>query len=80
MSEKLYPFKPDWAPTSPGESIEDWLLETGLDPGELAARMGTTHEEVDDILHARIPITRDIAERLTRAIVRYHPHLNRSYK
>lgn len=68
MSEKSYPFKPDWPPTSPGESIGDWLLDTGLHPSELAARMGTTHEEVDDILHARIPITRDIAERLERAI------------
>lgn len=61
------PFSPDWV-SPPGGTIEDLLEERGWTQAELADRLGFTSKHVNDLIHARAPVTPDAAERLSRVL------------
>jgi addiction module HigA family antidote len=61
------PFSPDWV-SPPGGTIEDLLEERGWTQAELGERLGFTSKHVNDLIHARAPLTPDAAERLSRVL------------
>jgi HTH-type transcriptional regulator / antitoxin HigA len=75
-------FDPDWT-ISPGETLRDWMEETGLSPRVTARACGLTVEEVQGILDARTTINAYRAARLecvTMIPARLWLNLERQYR
>ena len=60
-------FEPDWV-SAPGETVEDLLEDKGWTKKEFASRVGLTQKHVGDLAKGRVPITADVAERLSRTL------------
>lgn len=67
MTELSAPFAPDWV-LPPGESILDLAEERGWTQAELAQRLGYTEKHVSQLIHGKVPITVDAAQRLERVL------------
>lgn len=60
-------FAPLWA-SPPGFTIRERLSELGLDVGNLAGRIGTSRQFVEDLLDGREPISVEVARGLSQAV------------
>lgn len=67
MTEQNAPFEPDWI-LLPGDSIQDLIEERGWTQGELARRLGYTEKHVSQLIHGKVAITMDAAQRLERVL------------
>jgi len=57
------PFTPDWA-LPPGESILELMEERGWKQTELANRLGYSEKYVDHLMHGKVVVTPDAAQKL----------------
>jgi len=62
-------YVPDYLVT-PGEVLEDYLDDLGMTQLELAARTGLTKKTINEIIHAKSPITPETALKFERALGR----------
>lgn len=60
----LHPFEPDSA-VPPGETLSEYLVDVGI--SRLVDSSGLTVTQIEGILHAMEPITKDIADKLASA-------------
>jgi HTH-type transcriptional regulator / antitoxin HigA len=60
-------FNPDWI-SPPGDTIGELIEELGWKQTDLAKRMGTTPQFINDLVKGRVPISTEIAERLSRVL------------
>ncbi|MDP8223617.1 MAG: HigA family addiction module antitoxin [Candidatus Lernaella stagnicola] len=60
-------FNPDWI-SPPGDTIDELLEELGWRQTDLAKRMDVTAPFVNDLVKGRVPISTQIAERLSRVL------------
>lgn len=51
---------------APGEYLEEWIDDHGLSLQQVAEQLGSSREQVDEIINGRAPITSDTAMRLER--------------
>ena len=51
---------------APGEYLEEWVDEHGLSLQAAAGLLGYSHEQVNEIISGRVPITAETATRLAR--------------
>jgi plasmid maintenance system antidote protein VapI/Zn-dependent peptidase ImmA (M78 family) len=58
-------FQPDWV-SAPGETIADVLRERQMSPVAFAQQIGSSEEEVNELLHGRSLVTDDVALLLER--------------
>jgi addiction module HigA family antidote len=57
------------APTHPGEMLlEEWMKPAGWTVGALAGRMGVKPGELRLLLEQRVPVTPELARRLSTAL------------
>ncbi|MFS2113058.1 helix-turn-helix domain-containing protein [Herbaspirillum frisingense] len=60
-------FAPDWV-LPPGESVLDLAEERGWTQAELAQRLGYTEKHVSQLIHGKVALTQDAAQRLERVL------------
>ncbi|WP_332602511.1 ImmA/IrrE family metallo-endopeptidase [Arthrobacter sp. S2(2024)] len=60
-------FMPRWA-SSPGATIQDLLIKKSASKAEVAEACGLRGEEFDSLLQGALPLTRKIAESLSRSL------------
>jgi HTH-type transcriptional regulator / antitoxin HigA len=63
MTKTADPFTPDWA-SPPGETITDLLEERDWTQAQLADRLGSTEEQVQQLIDGEIAISEETAEKL----------------
>ena len=56
---------PNYA-VSPGEHIQEWLLDHGVDAPEFARRLDVTQKDVSELLAGRAPLSAAVALGLER--------------
>ncbi len=67
MADTNTPFLPDWL-SPPGETISDIAEERGWSQGELARRLSYTEKHLSLLIHGKVPLTVDAAQRLERVL------------
>lgn len=67
MTDTNTPFLPDWL-SPPGETISDIAEERGWSQGELARRLSYTEKHLSLLIHGKVPLTVDAAQRLERVL------------
>ena len=67
MTEQDPPFTPEWV-SPPGDSITDAIEERDWTQVQLAERLGYTEKHVSLLLNAKVPITEESAQKLSRVI------------
>ncbi|MEM8640054.1 MAG: HigA family addiction module antitoxin [Cyanobacteria bacterium P01_G01_bin.54] len=67
MTDSNASFTPDWA-SPPGETIADWLAEQGLSKVDLAAQLGLTTQQVDDLIQGNLEIEPGLALKLSQVL------------
>ncbi len=60
-------FAPDWV-LPPGETVLDAATERGWSQTELARRLGYTEKHLSRLIHGKVPITVNAAQRLARVL------------
>ncbi len=67
----------------PGETLVEWLDEQGMTQLEIAARLGLSVEQVDEIANGSAPITIETAlglEQVTRVPAEFWNNLELNYR
>jgi HTH-type transcriptional regulator/antitoxin HigA len=54
--------------SSPGDTIQDLLVERGWDQKELANRLGLSNKTVEQLITAKVPLTPTIASKLATVL------------
>ena len=67
MTELSVPFAPDWV-LPPGESILDIAEERRWTQAELAQRLGYSEKHISQLIHGKVPLSVDAAQRLERVL------------
>ena len=67
MTELSVPFAPDWV-LPPGESILDIAEERSWTQAELAQRLGYSEKHISQLIHGKVPLSVDAAQRLERVL------------
>jgi len=67
MTEQDPPFTPEWV-SPPGDSITDAIEERDWTQAQLAERLGYTEKHVSLLINAKVPITEESAQKLSRVI------------
>jgi HTH-type transcriptional regulator / antitoxin HigA len=67
MTKTVNPFTPDWA-SPPGETITDLLEERDWTQAQLADRLGSTEEQVQQLIDGEIAISEETAEKLAEIL------------
>ena len=67
MTDEAKPLAPDWV-SSPSETIEEIMEESGWKQRDLAGRLGYSEKHLSQLINGAVPITRDAAQRLERVL------------
>ena len=67
MTEQDVSFTPQWV-SPPGDTIVDAIEERDWTQAQLAERLGYTEKHVSLLINAKVPITEESAQKLSRVI------------
>ena len=67
MTEQDLSFTPEWV-SPPGDTITDAIKERDWTQAQLAERLGYTEKHVSLLINAKVPITEESAQKLSRVI------------
>ena len=67
MTEQDFSFTPEWV-SPPGDTITDAIKEREWTKAQLAERLGYTEKHVSLLINAKVPITEESAQKLSRVI------------
>jgi HTH-type transcriptional regulator / antitoxin HigA len=67
MTEQELSFTPEWV-SPPGDTITDAIAERDWTQAQLAERLGYTEKHVSLLINAKVPITEESAQKLSRVI------------